>query len=78
MEIQKFKYLENEKRVLEQINTFHSFWRFKYLWKITLMAYRKNGTEDRGPYEDQGRYEDLGPYEDPRPVLSFLLNTFFG
>ena len=33
MEIQKFKYLENKKRFLDEIkNTFHSFWRAIIWW----------------------------------------------
>ena len=37
MEIQKFKYLENEKSFLDEIkNVFHSFWRAIIWWKIKI------------------------------------------
>ena len=38
-----------------------------------ILAYRKNGTQDTGPYEDAGPYEDpepqedRGSYDDPEP-----------
>ena len=28
-------------------------------------AYRKNGTQDPGPYDDPAPFEDTGPQEDP-------------